>query len=339
MNLTLFYRHPQKGFSIQRCFQALEPGLAAETRLRSVYLPGSGCSATDLIRNLWHAWRHREKNGINHITGDVHYLAWVLPARNTVITIHDLRFIEQTNGIRRRLLYWLFISPLRRCRAVICISQKTKQELLQYLSLPESVLRVVPDPLPEGYQYFPKTFSPAHPVVLHIGTKENKNLERTIKAVRELAVHLRIIGPLTPEQRRLLEQHRIDFSNGFNLSDAEILEEYRKCDLLCFASLFEGFGMPIIEAQSVGRVVLTSNLPPMNQVGGDGAWYVSPLSEQEIRNGLLLLIKDSQLREKLIAAGQSNAAQYSPAKIVASLLRIYRELQFDVIPDSPQGNQ
>ena len=77
--------------------------------------------------------------------------------------------------------------------------------------------------------------------------------------------HLRIIGKIDINIQTLLDENKIDYTNAFNLSDNEIIEEYKKCDIVNFPSTHEGFGMPIIEGQAIGRVVLTSDLSPMNQ--------------------------------------------------------------------------
>lgn len=76
--------------------------------------------------------------------------------------------------------------------------------------------------------------------MLHIGTRPNKNLERVIEALEGIKCHLRIIGKLTSEQEKLLSEKKIKYSNGINLTDEEILNEYILCDIVSFPSLYEG---------------------------------------------------------------------------------------------------
>jgi glycosyltransferase involved in cell wall biosynthesis len=87
--------------------------------------------------------------------------------------------------------------------------------------------------------------------------------------------HLRIIGKLKSEDIHLLEQKNISYSNDYSLTNDEIIEEYQNCDMVSFPSLFEGFGAPIVEYQVMGRVMLTSNIPPMTEVACDAAVYVN----------------------------------------------------------------
>lgn len=94
--------------------------------------------------------------------------------------------------------------------------------------------------------------------------------------------------------------------------------------MLVFASTHEGFGLPIIEAQSVGRAVVTSNRPPMSDVAGGAAVLVDPLSEESIREGIERVIRDRELRGSLLELGFENARRYSPARTAEQYARIYR---------------
>ena len=87
--------------------------------------------------------------------------------------------------------------------------------------------------------------------------------------------------------------------------------------------LYEGFGMPIIEAQAVGRPVITSNLNPMNFVGGNAVLYVKPRSDKSIRNGIIKLISKKNLRDKLINNGFKNIKRFNKNEILQKLLNCY----------------
>ena len=108
---------------------------------------------------------------------------------------------------------------------------------------------------------------------------------------------------------------------------------YRGADIISFPSTYEGFGMPILEGQAVGRPVLTSNLEPMRSVAGQsGALLVDPQSVDSIRNGFLRLTGDEFLRARLIAAGQDNVSCYTLEAVAASYLALYRELDEATLP-------
>jgi glycosyltransferase involved in cell wall biosynthesis len=120
-----------------------------------------------------------------------------------------------------------------------------------------------------------------------------------------------------------LQASEIEYENMIELSHMEIVREYEKCDILAFASIYEGFGMPIIEAQRVGRTVLTSSCSSMPEVGGEGACFVDPLNVSSIRDGFQRIILDEEYRESLIAAGFENAKRFDPDVIARQYLRVY----------------
>jgi glycosyltransferase involved in cell wall biosynthesis len=158
---------------------------------------------------------------------------------------------------------------------------------------------------------FPRAFDESGYRVLHIGTNPNKNLLRVVDALRGLPCHLRVIGCLNSEQRRCLDESGLDYSDAFNLTDAEMVSEYHSSDMVVFVSTYEGFGMPILEGQATGRPVVTSNLPSMTEVAGDGACLVDPFEVASIRAGIERVATDSGYRGRLIANGFVNVAGYT----------------------------
>lgn len=98
---------------------------------------------------------------------------------------------------------------------------------------------------------------------------------------------------------------------------------YAASDLLLFASTLEGFGMPILEAQTVGRPVVTSNLSSMPWVAGDAAVLVDPYSVESIRQGVRQVIGDRALRERLIQKGFENVRRFDAEYVAQEYVRIY----------------
>src|SRR5690606_18012660 len=98
------------------------------------------------------------------------------------------------------------------------------------------------------------------------------------------------------------------------------------CDVLCFPSFFEGFGMPIIEAQATGRPVITSNYGAMKEVAGEGAVLVDPNNGVEIKNALERIFEDSVLRSNLISKGLLNASTHLPLMLCGKYASIYTTL-------------
>lgn len=328
-NITLLFRNKNEGISIQKVFNIIIPILSESNSIESYYMPNMGAKVKTVLQNLWHVLKNRENNRIYHITGAIHYLSFVLPPKRTITTVHDLHMLdiaESFSSIKRFIYHLLWCKSLSRNKYIVCISEKTKQDLLKYSNIPEHKIKIIGDPIVNEYTYSPKQFNHDIPRILHIGTKDNKNLDRTIKALKGLNVHLRIIGKLTPDLEHLLITSRIDYSNDYNISEEQIHKEYIDCDIVNFPSVYEGFGMPIIEAQAIGRVCLTSNLRPMNSVAGKGALFIDPYNIEDMREGYINLINDSSLRETIINFGLDNAKKYRAQKIAEEYDKLYQDI-------------
>jgi glycosyltransferase involved in cell wall biosynthesis len=123
-----------------------------------------------------------------------------------------------------------------------------------------------------------------------------------------------------------LKKNKIKYTNWTNLSDQEIVERYNDSDMVTFTSTFEGFGMPIIESNAVGRPVVTSNIAPMSDVAGSAACLVDPYSISDIKRGILAIINDSKYRDRLVIDGLDNVKRFSSEAISRQYLGVYEEI-------------
>ncbi|NJO89792.1 MAG: glycosyltransferase family 4 protein [Chloroflexia bacterium] len=185
---------------------------------------------------------------------------------------------------------------------------------------------VINNCISEDYKYYPKDKLAAKPVILQIGTKANKNLGRVINSLKDIECKLLIIGKLSDSQIALLKSKEIDYESFHNLSKEEMLKKYIQSDILLFASTYEGFGMPTIEANAVGRPVITSNLEPMKSVAAESALLVNPFSEEEIKEAVVKLLNDEQLRSALIEKGLVNAKKYRAEYIAKQYMEVYDKI-------------
>ena len=110
------------------------------------------------------------------------------------------------------------------------------------------------------------------------------------------------------------------------MTDAELVEAYRRCDMVVFASLYEGFGLPVLEAQATGRPVITSNISAMPEAAGDGALLVDPYSVEAIRAAVLRIKNEPQLREQLVRKGLENVGRFRAAAVAERYAEVYRRL-------------
>jgi glycosyltransferase involved in cell wall biosynthesis len=331
--VVMFQRRPLPGqHSLERVFQDVRSALPDDIQVITQVLPFESRGFANRLRNMLFAWRNR--GGINHITGDVHYLALVLPRRSTVLTILDLVGIERLRGVRRWLLILLWYRlPGRRAQRITVISEWTRDQLTSLLPHLEGKIGVIHCPVSAS---FARSQRPAQQrtVVLQVGTSWTKNLDRVIDAVAGLQIHLRVIGRLDDSQRRRLLEANVDYSQIADLPDESLAAEYANCDLVMFASLYEGFGLPILEAQAVGRPVITSDAASMPEVAGRGALFVDPHDASQIRAAVRSLAADEDLYDSLVEQGLENVQRFHLPSIAESYAELYRTIKQTIVPSS-----
>lgn len=326
MDVVQFHRRPQSGdFSLERLFEEVRAAMPPEVHCTVHTVRFASRGLWKRLYNLFEAMFHQRQ--INHITGDVHYLALLLRKHRTLLTIPDCASLERLHGWRREVLrlFW-YTLPIHRSKLVSVISESTKTELLRHVRCRPEKVRVVPCCLSPGFQRDPQPFRAEQPRILHIGTGRNKNLVRVAEALAGISCRLQVIGRLDAEQEQALSVHRIAYSTASGLSGAEVIAAYRACDLLVFASTYEGFGLPIIEANAVGRPVVTSNVLSMPEAAGDAACLVDPHEVASIRAGIRRVIEDEGYRQALIENGYRNAARFSAETVARKYVELYREL-------------
>ena len=327
MKINYLFRSTKNNeYSIENVFEQIISNLNKKILVEKIYVPQPSNSIINIINNIRSVKYKRGE--IYHITGDVHYLALVLKKDKFILTIHDLVTLKNKKGIKRFILkfFWYTI-PIKKSKFVVAISESTKEEILNEFPNLGSKLKVIPNPINSMYSFKSSIFNKDFPRILHIGTRENKNLERVIKAVEDLNCKLVIIGKLNEEQKKLLTSTSLNYENYYNISDEELKNQYYNCDIVMFPSLYEGFGLPIIEGQMVGRVVITSNYAPMNIVAGSGACLVNPRDYIQIREAIEKVCNNSEYREKLIANGRENVKKFSGKYIAEQYEKLYNELR------------
>ncbi len=326
MTITLFFRKSLPQFnSIEEIFNSVYKELSKKEFVQKKEVPIEGAGIKSLLTNL--KFVRKQRTSINHITGHINYAA-IATGKKTVLSIHDVGSNLYGGWLKRLLLkllwFWL---PALVVKKITVISDFSKKELESVIPFAKNKITVVPNPVKEEIKFAPKVFNKKKPVILHLGTKPNKNLERTIEAIKDLSCILFIIGKLTENQQNLLKTYNIDFINKFFIPFEEIIESYQQCDMVSFVSTYEGFGMPIIEAQATGRPVITSNCCSMPDVAGDGALIVNPYSVENIKAGIEKIINNDTFREEIILNGKENIQRYKLENITNQYLDIYKEIE------------
>ena len=314
-------------FSIEFIFNQLKIALEPSRRIDKFVLPRFSNSILNRIFNIFSLLSFHNK--IVHVTGDVHYAILGAWFSQRILTIHDLAFLHQNKGIKRSILKWFWIIlPLKFAHRVTVISEATKVEVLKYVSVDPRKIRVIPNFISDKFKPIPtRTFNSEKPNLLQIGTAFNKNINRLAEAISEIPCTLTIIGELDQQTKQVLNQFKIQYNNKIDLTEDELHQEYSAADLLTFISTIEGFGMPIIEANACGLPVITSNCSSMPEVAENAAFLVDPFDVDSIKNGILSLIGNENLRNELVKKGFENAKRFSEAKVAAQYEFLYQELE------------
>jgi glycosyltransferase involved in cell wall biosynthesis len=312
-------------WSVEKLFLDIRKQMPSDVKVSVFEEPYMGKGIYNRILNILAA--NKAQADINHITGDIHYISLGLSGKNTILTIHDLGFMAQHTGLKRWLLwfFWVYI-PVFRVKYVVAISETTKAEIIKYAHCDPNKIKVITNFFSPLIHSSPKEFNTYQPVVLHIGTMFNKNLERLILALNGINCKLLVIGHLSNEQQGLLNDNQIEYENRFNLTENEIINAYRECDLLCFCSLLEGFGLPILEAQATGRAVVTSNLSSMPEVAGNSACFVDPHNVSAMREGIIKVISNESYRNDLVKKGYKNIKRFSLENVAKQYAELYQEV-------------
>ncbi|MCU1288426.1 MAG: glycosyltransferase, group 1 family [Acidobacteria bacterium] len=312
--------------SIEKVFRQIAKHLNPEKYDISFQQLSFGNRLSGVLKNL--IFFRRRNADIFHITGHIHYISLVLPKKRTILTVHDLGFLHTRSGLRRYILKKIYLDfPIKKLNYITAISEATKDEIIRRTGCNKEKIRVIENPLQDNF-YFgkKKDFNEQCPRILQIGTQPHKNLNNLIKALKGLNCHLVIIGRLNEETIRDLEDNKIRFENRFGLNDSEIRKEYEEADIVSFCSLYEGFGLIIIEAQAMRTPVITSNISPLKEVSGGAAHLSDPFDALSIRQGIDKLIQNAGYRNKLIDLGLENIKRFKSETIVKEYEKLYTEV-------------
>lgn len=264
---------------------------------------------------------HKQRN-FDVFWGPAHRLPQALPsAIPSILTIHDLVWRKQKKTMRL-VNYWaeaLFMrASVEKASRVVCVSDSTRSDLIEYIpgSAHKSITILNAASNPGFCSEKPSNFFEAKKFILFVGTREpRKNLERLCEAFLKLPekIHqnfkLVIAGRQGWNNVIIPDCHNIVIVDSPSSSNINWL--YKSCEFVVFPSLYEGFGLPILEAHASGKAVVTSNISAMPEVGGKGCLYVNPYDTDSIRQALLNLFSDRGLLRSLEFEARRNVLGFS----------------------------
>ncbi|TSC86365.1 MAG: Uncharacterized protein G01um10147_888 [Microgenomates group bacterium Gr01-1014_7] len=248
------------------------------------------------------------------------------PGLKTVVTVHDLgsEYLPQMHQFKQRL-YLSFMQryQLKGATKIIAVSNATKEDLIKKIGINPGKVEVVYEGHDKDKFKSDILVESLKQYYLFVGTiQPRKNIERIIEAAYRIKQKLVIAGS-KGWGRKLKVVGNVEFL-GY-VPDKKLAKLYKGAIALLFPSLFEGFGLPILEAQACGCPVITSNISSMPEVAGKGAIYVNPYNLDDIVRGMIK-INNQDTRNKLIKLGFENIKRFSWEKCARETLKVLEDL-------------
>jgi glycosyltransferase involved in cell wall biosynthesis len=325
--VIFFQRKPRPvgNYSVEFIFEDVRKRLKDAIDSRVVI---SAYESNGLWKRFYNCIQAFLKQGkVNHVTGDVNYLGLLLNREKTIQTVLDCVHLNTSSGIKYKILrlFWLVI-PERRSRFITAISESTKKEILKHHSCNPNKIVVIPVAISPKFKFSEKKFNKNTPRILQVGTAANKNIPNLILALKGIPCILHIVGKKNEAYEILLKDNKVDYIYEWGLSEEDMIQRYEDADIITLISTYEGFGMPILEGQAIGRPVITSNQFSMPEVAGDAAVIVDPLNIEQISSGFKKIINDDDFRDEMISRGLKNIKRFDAEVIAREYLKLYEKI-------------
>lgn len=290
----------------------------------------------------------RERAALFH---EPHYVLPPFVGCPSVVTIHDCIHLMFPQYLPNRFA-WLYAraflwSAAHRSARVLTVSEASKRDILRFYDIPPEKIEVIPNAIDDRFGIPPpeeeivrvrERYQLQRPFILYVGNiKPHKNLDRLIEAFALLRgegfehLSLLIIGDEIsryPRLRRTVQRHKLQKHVRFLgfVPDQTLAVLYRLASVFVFPSLYEGFGLPPLEAMASGTPVVTSNVSSLPEVVGDAAVLIDPYDPAAIAGGVREVLTDPDLRAALVAKGLARARAFSWEQSVRRIREIYGQV-------------
>jgi glycosyltransferase involved in cell wall biosynthesis len=264
----------------------------------------------------------------------------------SVITVHDLifmRFPEFYNRIDSKIYYRKLIHACHVSDHIIAISQQTKQDLIELLKISPDKISVIYQGCNPNFwnrsnddlnQEVRIKYNLPERYLLYVGTiEERKNLLGLVKAldIKNINIPLVVIGRKAenyfPKVQNYISSHNLrNIIFPGHIRNQDLPEVYQNAECFIYPSLFEGFGIPLLEALVSGVPVISSKGGCFSEAGGPGSIYVDPHNSDEIGEAILRVLNDKDLRDNMITTGKIYANNFKDDNIADAYMNIYHSL-------------
>ncbi len=316
----------------------------------ALYWPKRGLRRLDLLFSVF--W----KNTLNSLKPDLLHLPFVFDVYHlsipedikTIITIYDViplifpkqyfRNKKAEDWYRHRFI------EVKKAVKIITISESSKKDIIKFLGIPANKIKVIYGGVDEKFRVISrggikdvlKKYRIKMPYILTVSTHSfHKNINRIFQAFRELNsddLNLAVVCKLTFDEekdwRDQLEklgiQNKVILTNF--VSDQELVSLYNGAEVFLFPSLYEGLGLPVLEAFACGVPVITSKVSSLPEVGGDAPVYVDPENLDEIKKALIKVIGNEKIKSEMIRKGFAQVKKFSWEKTAEETLDLYKDV-------------
>ena len=314
---SIFLFHSDKSFDQKKDFNVITPKYS-------------------LLKAIWRSWLvikklKKEKIDIYHGLSNEIPFGIHRTGIKSVVTIHDLinkRYPENYKLIDR----WIYDLKLRYAQKhadlIITVSEQTKRDIIRYYNTDQSKIKVIPIGIAQRQTKLVESSSPYILCVSSFTKRKNlKALVQAFKSIEDKSINLKIVGSYgeTANEIQILAKKDPRIELLFNISNEKLDDLYTKCQFCVYPSLFEGFGIPILEAFSYGKAIVTSNVSSMPEVGKDAALYFDPEDPKSICEAITSLMNENKRNEYVKRI--PNTLKYFDNKMLINAYKLtYEEL-------------
>jgi glycosyltransferase involved in cell wall biosynthesis len=262
----------------------------------------------------------------------------------SIVTIHDLIFVRYPKlytFFDRKIYFYKFKKAAINADLIIAISEQTKKDIISYLNIDGSKIIVVYQGCQDVYkkeyteiekQLVSKKYNLPQKFVLNVGTiEERKNALTIVKAIKNLDIDLVLIGKQTDYTDKIHQyiidnkfEKRVHFLKGLSNTDLAII--YQLATVFVYPSLFEGFGIPIIEALFSKTPVITTKGGVFPEAAGPNSLYIEPFDVNDLTDKIALVLEDSSLASKMKEEGFQFVQQFNDEEIAKNIMNCYQQV-------------
>ena len=271
-------------------------------------------------------------------------LKWSDKPIKKIVTIHDLIFLRYPkyySFFDRKIHFWKFKNAAAQADLIIAISEQTKLDIIKFLKVPVNKIRVVyqgchhsfkENQSPEFLNSVQDKFKLPKEFILNVGTiEERKNLLNIVKSIKNTEIPLVVVGKKKEKYFKKVErfiikdklQNQVFFLE--NVSMEELAAIYKLAKILVYPSVFEGFGIPVIESLFSGTAVITSNSSSLPEAGGNDSLYIDANNIDDLKSKILFLWNNESERKRRVEKGLLYAQKFSDENIAKELMKVYKE--------------